>query len=228
MVRSGELLLIDVAFVQVRPSPWRQAVDLGNMMLVLGRAHRPAAGLPAGAGVLHRSRARRSIRRHPRGRQPDPTARLHETGPARPARRIPRPRPTAAADRAATLEHRAGRSGGRDARRHHRRPGGDGECLLPGSRKSGRLRPQLRHRPFDDPQRPGSPVRCPAAPASPRSRRAGALAARTSPAGGQPLAGLRSRRAASGHRNPHCDLRHLGRPADPLRPARHAPLRSAR
>jgi tRNA A-37 threonylcarbamoyl transferase component Bud32/membrane-associated phospholipid phosphatase len=35
MVRSAELLLIDVAFVQVRPSPWRQAVDLGNMMLVL-------------------------------------------------------------------------------------------------------------------------------------------------------------------------------------------------
>ncbi len=35
MVRSGELLLIDVAFVQIRPSPWRQAVDLGNMMLVL-------------------------------------------------------------------------------------------------------------------------------------------------------------------------------------------------
>ncbi|MGZ6781028.1 MAG: hypothetical protein ACXVF1_00005, partial [Nocardioidaceae bacterium] len=29
------LLLIDVFFVQVRPSPWRQAVDLGNMMLVL-------------------------------------------------------------------------------------------------------------------------------------------------------------------------------------------------
>ena len=35
MVRAGELLLIDVSFVQVRPSPWRQAVDLGNMMLVL-------------------------------------------------------------------------------------------------------------------------------------------------------------------------------------------------
>ena len=29
------VLLIDVAFVQVRPSPWRQAVDLANMMLVL-------------------------------------------------------------------------------------------------------------------------------------------------------------------------------------------------
>ena len=35
MVRRGDLLLIDVMFVQVRPSPWRQAVDLGNMMLVL-------------------------------------------------------------------------------------------------------------------------------------------------------------------------------------------------
>ena len=42
MVRSGELLLIDVAFVQVRPSPWRQAVDLGNMMLVLAVRADPA------------------------------------------------------------------------------------------------------------------------------------------------------------------------------------------
>ena len=35
MVRRGRLLVIDVFFVQVRPSPWRQAVDLANMMLVL-------------------------------------------------------------------------------------------------------------------------------------------------------------------------------------------------
>src|SRR5438132_5080558 len=35
MVRTGTLLLIDVFFVQVRPSPWREAVDLANMMLVL-------------------------------------------------------------------------------------------------------------------------------------------------------------------------------------------------
>src|SRR6266581_5396814 len=35
MVSDGRLLLIDVFFAQVRPSPWRQAVDLGNMMLVL-------------------------------------------------------------------------------------------------------------------------------------------------------------------------------------------------
>jgi serine/threonine protein kinase len=36
MVRDSQLKLIDVFFVQVRPSPWRQAVDLANMMLVLG------------------------------------------------------------------------------------------------------------------------------------------------------------------------------------------------
>jgi tRNA A-37 threonylcarbamoyl transferase component Bud32 len=35
MVRNGKVLLIDVFFVQVRPSPWRQAVDLANMMMVL-------------------------------------------------------------------------------------------------------------------------------------------------------------------------------------------------
>ena len=52
MVRSGELLLIDVAFVQVRPSPWRQAVDLGNMMLVLAVPHRPGKGLPAGTAYF--------------------------------------------------------------------------------------------------------------------------------------------------------------------------------
>jgi membrane-associated phospholipid phosphatase/tRNA A-37 threonylcarbamoyl transferase component Bud32 len=36
MVRDGHLFVIDPAFAQVRPSPWREAVDLANMMLVLG------------------------------------------------------------------------------------------------------------------------------------------------------------------------------------------------
>ena len=34
-MKDGRLILIDLFFVQVRPSPWRQAVDLANMMLVL-------------------------------------------------------------------------------------------------------------------------------------------------------------------------------------------------
>jgi membrane-associated phospholipid phosphatase/tRNA A-37 threonylcarbamoyl transferase component Bud32 len=36
LVCNGTLLVIDTAFAEVRPSPWRQAVDLANMMLVLG------------------------------------------------------------------------------------------------------------------------------------------------------------------------------------------------
>ncbi len=35
MVRDGHIILIDVAFGQLRPSAWREAVDLANMMLVL-------------------------------------------------------------------------------------------------------------------------------------------------------------------------------------------------
>ena len=35
MVQDGRVVVIDTAFMQVRPSPWRQAVDLANMMLVL-------------------------------------------------------------------------------------------------------------------------------------------------------------------------------------------------
>jgi tRNA A-37 threonylcarbamoyl transferase component Bud32 len=41
LVRDGRVLLIDVAFAAVRPTPWRQAVDLANMMLTLALANTP-------------------------------------------------------------------------------------------------------------------------------------------------------------------------------------------
>ena len=41
LVRDGRMMLIDVAFVQARPSPWRQAVDLANMMLCLALRSSP-------------------------------------------------------------------------------------------------------------------------------------------------------------------------------------------
>ena len=41
MVQGDRLRIIDVAFGQVRPSPWRQAVDLANMMLVLALGSTP-------------------------------------------------------------------------------------------------------------------------------------------------------------------------------------------
>jgi membrane-associated phospholipid phosphatase len=82
MVRDGQLLLIDVFFVQVRPSPWRQAVDLGNMMLVLavrtdpGRVYRRALSyftpdelaeaFAATRGVASPTQLRAFLKRDPR------------------------------------------------------------------------------------------------------------------------------------------------------------------
>jgi hypothetical protein len=40
-VRDGKLYLIDVFFTEVRPSPWRQGVDLANMLLVLALRSEP-------------------------------------------------------------------------------------------------------------------------------------------------------------------------------------------
>ncbi len=42
MVADRQVVLIDVAFGTVRPSPWRQAVDLANMMIILGLRVPPA------------------------------------------------------------------------------------------------------------------------------------------------------------------------------------------
>jgi tRNA A-37 threonylcarbamoyl transferase component Bud32/membrane-associated phospholipid phosphatase len=41
LVRDHRLFLIDVAFVEARPTPWRQAVDLANMMLCLALRSSP-------------------------------------------------------------------------------------------------------------------------------------------------------------------------------------------
>ena len=101
MVRDGELLLIDVAFVQVRPSPWRQAVDLGNMMLVLAvRTDAPrvyhralryftaaelSEAFAATRGVASPTQLRAFMKRHPR----DLLGEFRKTRPAAPANRAP-------------------------------------------------------------------------------------------------------------------------------------------
>jgi membrane-associated phospholipid phosphatase len=95
MVQDGQLLLIDVAFVQVRPSPWRQAVDLGNMMLVLAvrtdpeRVYRHALtyftpdelaeALAATRGVASPTQLRAFLKRDPR----DLLGRFRELAPPR-------------------------------------------------------------------------------------------------------------------------------------------------
>lgn len=39
LVRGDDVFIIDVAFGEVRPTPWRQAVDLANMLLTLSLRH---------------------------------------------------------------------------------------------------------------------------------------------------------------------------------------------
>jgi len=41
MVADGKVVLIDPAFATIRPSAWRQAVDLGNMMIILALRRSP-------------------------------------------------------------------------------------------------------------------------------------------------------------------------------------------
>lgn len=43
LAQNGRVVLIDVAFATVRPTPWRQAVDLANMMLTVGLRSTPEA-----------------------------------------------------------------------------------------------------------------------------------------------------------------------------------------
>jgi membrane-associated phospholipid phosphatase/tRNA A-37 threonylcarbamoyl transferase component Bud32 len=83
LVRDGHLLLIDVAFVELRPSPWRQAVDLANMMLCLALRSDPelvyeralrqfsaeeiTEGFAAARGLALPSQLRRMLRAQGRG-----------------------------------------------------------------------------------------------------------------------------------------------------------------
>ena len=60
LVRDGKVLLIDVAFAESRPSPWRQAVDLANMMLCLACEASPRGST---SGPCASSRSWRSPRR---------------------------------------------------------------------------------------------------------------------------------------------------------------------
>ena len=227
MVRSGELLLIDVAFVQVRPSPWRQAVDLGNMMLVLAvrtgpqRVYRRALAyfteaelaeaFAATRGVASPTQLRAFMKRDPR----DLLGEFRALAPHRPPIVLQRWSIRRVALAAAMLAIVAVAVAGR------------GKAFFPAADNRGRLRPRLRHRPLDDPQRPGRPVRGPAAlhrraPVGLDNRRRGHRQREV-----QLLAGLRPGRAPRAHRHPDRGLRHLRRPADPLRPARHAAVRAA-
>ena len=162
MVRSGELLLIDVAFAQVRPSPWRQAVDLGNMMLVLALRSDPqrvyqralayfteaelAEAFAATRGVASPTQLRAFIRRDPR----DLLGQFRALAPPRPPIALQRWSARRVALAAAVIAITAAAVVYAAPVNWVHVP------AVPGN--LGVNAPRLRHRPHDDPQRPGSPV----------------------------------------------------------------------
>jgi tRNA A-37 threonylcarbamoyl transferase component Bud32 len=99
LVQGKKMFLIDVAFGEIRPSPWRQAVDLANMMIVLAIRSDPervyeralrqftpaevAEAFAATRGVTMPSQSRSIIRKQ----RLDIVNRFRELAPKRP--RIP-------------------------------------------------------------------------------------------------------------------------------------------
>jgi tRNA A-37 threonylcarbamoyl transferase component Bud32 len=100
LVHDGRVLLIDVAFAAVRPTPWRQAVDLANMMLTLAlsssaeRVHARALRLFAPEDVAEAFAASRGVtiptqlRRRLAEDDRDLLRRLRDLAPSRSAVRI--------------------------------------------------------------------------------------------------------------------------------------------
>ena len=74
LVRDGKALLIDVAFAAVRPTPWRQAVDLANMMLTLALTSTPEHVYEQALGGLHGRGRGRGVRRLPEHHRAHPAA----------------------------------------------------------------------------------------------------------------------------------------------------------
>ena len=115
------LLVIDVAFAQVRPSPWREAVDLANMMLVLAvrtdaeRVYQRALAYFTPDEIAEAFAAARGIA------SPTQLRSVMKQRRARPRRPVPRPGARAPADLAAALgpptDPHGARPAGRDGRR---------------------------------------------------------------------------------------------------------------
>ena len=227
MVRSGELLLIDVAFVQVRPSPWRQAVDLGNMMLVLAVRTDPqrvyqralrhfteaelAEAFAATRGVASPTQLRAFMKRDPR----DLLGEFRALAPERPPIVLQRWSVRRVALAAAMLVVTVVAVGVR------------GNAFFPAAREHRRPCPRLRHRPLDDPSAQAVPSAAllPCIAALPSGWSIDGVDIASGKASFWLDSDRAGERAATITLAAACDTD--GRPPDPLRPARNAAVRAA-
>ena len=147
--------MIDVFFVQVRPSPWRQAVDLANMMLVLALRSDAQTVYEKALGTSPRG-ALGGVRRDTWCGEPDAAPQLHEAGRTRPARGVPggwhpRVRASGSSDGAP-----ASRTDTPHVAPRHRCGRLQHLAVLPepGQRRD----PGVRNQPNDDPDGPGGAI----------------------------------------------------------------------
>ena len=121
MVRDGHILLIDVAFAELRPTPWRQAVDLANMMLCLALRSSAQQVYDRALRQFTRRGDLRSVRRGPRPGAAVAAAPGAARRRTRHPRRVPPPAARATpADQGAAMDVPARR--GRARRRRPRHP----------------------------------------------------------------------------------------------------------
>ena len=105
LVRDGEVLLIDVAFAELRPTPWRQAVDLANMMLCLALRSSPERVYQRALRSFHARRIGEAFAAA-RGLALPVAAAAGAARPGtRPARRVRRAAPPAPPDPDPAVEH---------------------------------------------------------------------------------------------------------------------------
>ena len=121
MVHDGHILLIDVAFAELRPTPWRQAVDLANMMLCLALRSSAQQVYDRALRQFTVEELTEAFAAAPRPGPPVAAAPGAARGGARPPRGVPPPAPRATpTHQGAALDLAAHR--GRVRRRDRRHP----------------------------------------------------------------------------------------------------------
>ena len=65
LVQGERVYLVDVSFGEIRPSRWRQSVDLANMMLTLALARAPAGSRGARPPLFDPAERGGGLRRPP-------------------------------------------------------------------------------------------------------------------------------------------------------------------
>ena len=103
LVKDSHLLVIDVAFAQVRPSPWREAVDLANMMLVLAVRTDAERVYQRALAYFTPDEIAEAFAGDSGHRQPVPAPRRDEARRTRPARPVPGVGAAASTDLAADV-----------------------------------------------------------------------------------------------------------------------------